>query len=538
MPTGFLGRTLSAAAIAAAVAVGPAAWNAGARAETPADTLVIADKIDDIVSLDPAESFEFSGNDLLNNAYDTLIELDPTNLGPLVPGLAESWTVGEDGVTYVFKLREGVTFHSGNPVRAEDAAWSLHRAVKLDKTPSFILTQFGFTAENVDERIRATGPHELTIVTDKAYAPSFFFNCLTAVVTSVVDKKEALSHEVEADFGYGWLKTHTAGSGAYSLRAYKPSDSYVLEANEDFWRGAPKLERVFVRHVAEPSTQRLLLERGDVDIARKLTPVDIAGVEGNSDIAIDDEVRGQIRYLSLNQKVKPLDDPKVIEAFKHLVDYEGMAGTILKGQFMVHQAFLPKGFLGAIDDKPFGLDVEKAKQLLAEAGAEDLKVRIFVRNDQDRLEVAQALQNTWAKAGIEAELRVGTGAEILTEYRARKHDIYLGDWGPDYPDPNTNADTFARNPDNSDEAGLTGILAWRNAWPADEVEDITNAAVQEKDSEKRAAMYGEIQRLHQMFSPFVVMFQRIEQVARRSGVEGFSAGGSIHSAFYWNVTKE
>ncbi|MEX2628873.1 MAG: ABC transporter substrate-binding protein [Tistlia sp.] len=537
MPIATLRRPLAAVAVTAAAALGLATLGL-ARAETPTDTLVIADKIDDIVSLDPAESFEFSGNDLLNNAYDTLVELDPTDLGPLVPGLAESWSVAEDGVTYTFRIREGVTFHSGNPVTAEDAAWSLHRAVKLDKTPSFILTQFGFTPDNVDQMIRATGPHELTIVTDRSYAPTFFYNCLTAVVASVVDKAEALSHEVEGDYGYEWLKTHTAGSGAYSLRAYKPSDSYVMEANEDFWRGAPPLKRVFVRHVPEASTQRLLLERGDVDIARKLTPTDVEGIAGNEEVAVTDEVRGQIRYLSLNQKVEALSNPKVVEAFKYLVDYDGMAGSFLKGQFMVHQAFLPKGFLGAIEDRPYGLDVEKAKELLAEAGVEDLQVRIFVRNDQDRLEVAQALQNTWAQAGIQAELRVGTGAEILTDYRARKHDIYLGDWGPDYPDPHTNADTFARNPDNSDEAGLTGILAWRNAWPADEVEEITDMAVLERDGEKRAAMYGEIQRLHQTFSPFVVMFQRIEQVASRRNVAGFSAGGSIHSAFYWNVTKE
>lgn len=538
MLIGNPGRAFAAAAFAAAAGLGLAGWPGALWAETPADTLVIADKIDDIVSLDPAESFEFSGNDLLNNTYDTLIELDPSNLGPLVPGIAESWQVAEDGVTYTFRIREGLKFHSGNPVRAEDAAWSLHRAVKLDKTPSFILTQFGFTPENVEEFVRATGEHELTIVTDKAYAPSFFYNCLTAVVASVVDKKEALAHESEGDFGYGWLKTNTAGSGAYSLRAYKPSESYVLEASPGYWRGEPAMKRVFVRHVPEPSTQRLLLERGDVDIARKLTPVDVQGIGDNPDVRIADEVRGRIRYLALNQKVKPLDDPKVIEAFKYLIDYEGMVNSFLKGQFMVHQAFLPKGFLGAIDDKPYGLDIEKAKQLLKEAGVESLDVRIFVRNDQDRLEVAQALQNTWAKAGINAELRVGTGAEILSEYRARNHDIYLGDWGPDYPDPNTNADTFARNPDNSDEAQLTGLLAWRNAWPADEVEDITDAAVLEKDADKRAAMYGEIQRIHQEVSPFAVMFQLIEQVAARSDVRNFSAGGSIHSAFYWPVTKE
>ena len=509
-----------------------------AMAETPADTLVVADKIDDIVSLDPAESFEFSGNDMLNNIYDSLIELDPANLGPLVPGLAESWEVGADGMTYTFKMRQGAKFHSGNPVTAEDAAWSLQRAVILNKTPAFILTQFGFTPENVAEKIKATDDDTLVIVTDKPYAPTFFFNCLTSIVASIVDKKEALAHEVNGDLGYEWLKTNSAGSGSYRLRSYKPSDSYILEAVPDGWRGAPPLARVFVRHVPEPATQRLLLENGDIDIARKLTPVDVAGIEGNPDIKIVDEQRGRIYYLALNQKVEPLNNPKVIEAVKYLIDYQGMADSFLKGSSIMHQAFLPAGFLGAIDDAPYTLDVEKAKALLKEAGVDPINAKLWVRNDQERLEIAQSLQNTMAQAGINLELKVGTGAEILTDYRARKHEFIMEAWGPDYPDPHTNADTFARNPDNSDAGNNTGILAWRNAWPATETNDETNAAVLEQDGDKRAEMYQEIQRIHQKVSPFAPMFQQIEQVAMRSNVEGFSAGGSISSAAFYTTTKK
>ncbi len=110
-------------------------------------------------------------------------------------------------------------------------------------------------------------------------------------------------------------------------------------------------------------------------------------------------------------------------------------------------------------------------------------------------------------------------------------------WGPDYSDPHTNADTFARNPDNSDEAQATGVLAWRNAWPAEETNDLTNAAVLEQDADKRAAMYQEIQRIHQQVSPFAMMFQQIDQVALRSNVEGFSAGGAVSSAAYYQTTK-
>ena len=505
-------------------------------AETPADTLVIADKIDDIVSLDPAESFEFSGNDALNNIYDTLIELDPANLGPLVPGIAESWSLADDGVTYTFKIKSGITFHSGNPVRAEDAAWSIQRAVKLNKTPAFILTQFGFTPENVEEKVKADGD-TLTIVTDKPYAPSFFYNCLTAVVASVVDKEAVMANEANGDLGYEWLKTNSAGSGAYMLRSHKPSESLVLEAVPGYWRGDVAMKRVFVRHVGEPATQRLLLEKGDVDIARKLTPVDIDGISGNADVKINNEVRGRIFYLAMNMKDERLASPKLVEAFKWLIDYQGMADSFLKGSYIVHQAFLPRGFLGALEETPFSLDIEKGKALVAESGVTDLNFTMHVRNDQTRLEMAQSMQNTFAQAGITIELKTGTGKEVLGDYRARTHQLVMEAWGPDYPDPHTNADTFARNPDNTDEAKLTGVLAWRNAWPAAEVNDLTNAAVLEKDADKRASMYLEIQRIHQQTAPFAEMFQQIEPVAMRQNVNGFSAGGSIHSAFYWSVTK-
>ena len=226
--------------------------SAPVRAETPADTLVIADTIDDIVSLDPAESFEFSGQDALNNVYDRLIQHPcPRNNFALEPGLAESWSVSDDGKTYTFKMKEGLKFHSGNPMTAEDAAWSLQRVVKLNKTPSFILTQFGFTPENVDQMIKATRPTEFTITTDKAYAQSFFYNILTAIVASVVDKKVAMEHEANGDFGYEWLKTNSAGSGPYMLRSWKPNDSIVLERVDGYWGGDVALKRVFVRHVPE-----------------------------------------------------------------------------------------------------------------------------------------------------------------------------------------------------------------------------------------------------------------------------------------------
>ena len=522
-----------ALAITAALSLSTPAW-----AETPADTLVIADMIEDIVSLDPAESFEFSGQDALLNVYDRLIRILPENDFALEPGLAESWSVSDDGKTFTFKMKEGLKFHSGNPITAEDAAWSLQRVVKLNKTPSFILTQFGFTPENVEEMIKATGPMEFTLTTDKAYAQSFVYNVLTSIVASIVDKKVAMEHEASGDMGYEWLKTNSAGSGPYMLRSWKPADSIVLERVDGYWGGDVALNRVFIRHMPEAATRRLQVEQGDADIARRLPPNDAEAIAANAELQLSDQPRGLVYYLGANQKHEALAKPQVVEALRYLIDYEGMASSFLKGQFGVHQSFLPAGFLGAIEDKPYKLDVAKAKELLAAAGyADGFDVEISVRNAQPATDIAAAIQNTLGQGGVRATIKTGAGAEILDSYRARTHDLIVQNWGPDYPDPHTNAGTFADNPGNADEDKNTGYLAWRNAYAADETKAMVNEAVVENDTDKRRAMYEEIQRIDQKVSPIIIMFQENEQVGMGKSVQGFSSGGAVSSAYYWTVTK-
>ncbi|NJM83262.1 MAG: ABC transporter substrate-binding protein [Tabrizicola sp.] len=506
-------------------------------AETPADTLVLADAIDDIVSIDPHEAFEFSGVDMNNNVYDTLIELDPVKPDELVPGLAESWTVSDDGMTYTFKMKSGITFSSGNPVTAEDAALSLRRVVKLNKTPAFIITQFGLTPENVDQMVTFDGD-TVTLTTDKAYAPSFVYNCLTAGVANIVDIKTVMANEVDGDMGNVWLKSNSAGTGAYILKSYKPNEGYVLEARPGHWRGDAKIKNVFMQHIPEGATQRLLLEKGDIDVARELTPTDIEGLAGNPDIVVKKDVGGQIYYLALNQKKAELANPKVQEAMRWAVDYTGMTDSILKGLWVVHQSFLPEGFLGALTENPYSLDIEKAKALMAESGvALPLEVKLTVRNNPERLDIATSLQNTFAQIGINLVLDVGDGAQGLEVYRGRLHEITLQTWGPDYPDPHTNASTFAQNPDNSDEAGNTGYLAWRTAWDPGELHAMTDAAVVEKDTDKRRTMYEDIQRKQRDTGAFVMMFQQARQDAMRANVSGFYAGGSTDAVTYWTVTK-
>ena len=504
-------------------------------AATPADTLVIAGAIDDIVSLDPAEAYEFSGLDLNNNTYDGLVEIDPTTLG-MIPGLAASWSVAADGMTYTFKMKPGLTFSSGNPVTAEAAAWSLQRVIKLNKTPAFILSQFGWKADNVDKMVTGSGD-TLTLKTDKAYAPTFLYNCLTAGVAEIVDAETVKTHDVAGDLGNEWLKSNSAGTGAYVLKSYKPKEGYVLEMRKGYWRGDAKIAKIFLQHVPEAATERLQLEKGDIDIALTLTPVDVAGLAGNANVRLQQDVGGQLYYLAFNQKNAQYKNAKLLDAMRWAVDYQGMAATIMKGAVVVHQSFLPQGYLGALDDQPYHLDIAKAKELVKESGIANPQVKLSVRNAADRMDVAQSIQNTFGQAGITVTLDVGDGAEGLKSYRARLHDATLQTWGPDYPDPHTNASTFAENPNNSDEAKNTGYLAWRNAYDPGDLTAKTEAAVMERDPAKRKAMYEEIEKAHRETSPFILMFQQARNVGLRSNVKDFYTGGAIDSAAYWLATK-
>ncbi len=519
--------------LASALAIAPAAW-----AETPADTLVVAHTIDDIISLDPAQSFEFSGNDVNQNTYDRLVDFDPLDMDAgFKPSLAESWEVAADGLSITFKMRDGVTFHSGNPVRAEDAAWSLQRAVKLNLTPAFILTQFGFTPENVEEKI-AFDDTTLTLHLDKPYAPSFVLNCLTANVGSVVDKETVMQNVEGDDLGNAWLTSNEAGSGPYTLAGWRPNEAVQLAAYEDYFQGAPAMKRVIVRNVAESSAQRLLLEQGDIDVARNLSPTDVQSITAVESVKIQDEPRGRILYMGLNQKDEVLSNPAVVQAMKHLVDYDGIAGSFLKGMFMPHQSFLPKGYLGALDDMAWTYDVEKAKKLIDDAGMSGKTITTKVRDLREYVDVAQALQASMAQAGLTLEIEQMTGAQVLDAYRAREVPIFLGEWGPDYSDPNTNAATFAYNPDNSDEANATGLLAWRNAYAVPQaMNDATVAATQEQDADKRAQMYIDIQKQYQAEAPIVPLFQRIENTGLQQNVQNWVSGGSLTSVMYRQVTK-
>ena len=517
------------------VALMGACFTLGALAATPKDTLVVAKNIEDIVSLDPAEAFEFSSGEVVANLYEPLVQYDPRDPTKLLPGIASAWKPSADGKSIEFTLRKSATFASGNPVRVEDVVFSFKRVLRLNKAPAFILSQLGWTNDNIAQMVSKAANGDVSVTWLGEFGPNYVLNVLAARPGAIVDEKLVMANEQASDLGNQWLNRNSAGSGAFKLKLFKPKEVLLLEANKKA-AVVPKLNGVFIKNVTEPATQRLLIESNDADIARDLGPDQIDALKGRTDIRIEDFPQAAVHFISLNQSSEKLRNPAVWEAMRYLVDYDGISKQLLKGQLRVHQAFLPTGFPGALTTTPFKLDPERAKSILTKAGIKNLEIDLDLINSPRFMDMAQSMQATMAKGGIKLNLLPATGSQVITRYRARKHEAMLLYWGPDFFDAHSNAKAFAYNVDNSDGA-YQSTTTWRNSWLIPELSAKTMAALKEANPSKRAAMYQSLQQEVQTKSPIIVTFQDQSQTALRSNVKGYVQGSVSDLVKYDGVTK-
>lgn len=507
----------------------------GASAATPKDTLVVVKNIEDIVSLDPAEAFEFSSGEVVSNIYEGLIQYDAKDPSKIQPAVAATWKTAADGKSIEFAIRNGAKFASGNPVRFEDVLFSYRRVLRLNKAPAFILSQLGWTNDNIAQMVTKTAGGAVSVAWSGDFGPGYVLNVLAARPGTIVDEKLVLQNEQAGDLGNVWLKGNSAGSGAFRLKLYKPKEVVLLEANKQAG-AAPKMDQILIKNVTEPATQRLLIESNDADIARDLGPDQIQALRANKDIRIEDYPQAAVHFISLNLKHEKLRNPALWEAMRYLVDYDGISKQLLKNQMRVHQAFLPVGFAGALTATPFKLDPERARSILTKAGINGIEMNMDLINSPKFMDMAQSMQASMAKAGIKLNLLPGTGAQVITRYRARQHEAMLLYWGPDFFDPHSNAKAFAYNVDNSD-AAYQSTTTWRNSWLIPELSARTLAALKEADPAKRAAAYMAIQQEVQARSPIVMTFQEQSQVAFRNSVKGYVQGSVADLIKYEGVTK-
>ena len=278
------------------------------------------------------------------------------------------------------------------------------------------------------------------------------------------------------------------------------------------------------RDVPEPSNQRLLLEKGDVDVAWDLDPMmldEVAKVDGVNVVQTPGHSN---EYLAMNASWGPLQDPKVRLAIKYAINYDEIVDVIMAGYALKVQGFVPKGYFGYVDENPFDQNIERAKELLAEAGYPDgFDVELLTNNSQTRQDEAAKIQSDLKKVGINAEIVIMQASQMYPKYRAQGHQLIIAGWGNDYAD----ADNLAMAMASYD----AGQLAYRCAWDDDYADALAEAGRFETNPDKREQIYEDLTTYWHLNGPFAMFYQSVEYWGVREEVKNF-----YDSAYGYSMT--
>jgi ABC-type transport system substrate-binding protein len=388
------------------------------------------------LTLDPQASSQADEFQVLYNVCEGLVSYDPATLAP-APGLAESWTISDDGTVYTFKLRSGVKFQNGREMTADDVVYSLNRLGNKDTGTSYtsllLNNVVGFAEMRSDTpatELSGVKALDSSTVEITLKGPTASFLNQLALPGGMVVAKEA----AEAD----GFNENPVCTGPYKVKEWTRQSQLVLESNEDYWGGAPAIKTATMKVIPQQSQQVIEFEAGGLDVAWVPEP-DLQRLR--DDATLSTELQNvpllNVFHLRLNLKDPVMSNEKVRQAFAMAIDRQTIVDTILQGQGTPAYGLMPPG-LSAFDPNynPAPYDIEAAKALLADAGYPD-GVDITIRTGQIETEnrVLAAIQQQVAEAGI--RLNINSTEKSVYDDDRGKCNMQAGtiSWGMDYPDP-------------------------------------------------------------------------------------------------------
>jgi len=418
MTCGVFGCTSPSDTTTAQESTEPASGSTEATAASDVRTDLNFGLTGDPQSLDPSKTTDQMSKAIWYQMYDTCIMRD--NDGNHYPGLAESWEISEDGKTVILHIRQGVKFHDGSDLTAADIVFSLGLLCDSPQTTSKMVSM---SAENIfaddDYTVRIELASPFGAILD-------VLSCDTRIVC-----KSAYESMGAEEFNKS-----PVGSGPYKFVERKTGEKIVLEANEDYWRGAPTIKKITFKIMTDSNTAVLALEKGELDFlshAPLIARQELMDTDGINWYETD--LAGNI-YIVFNEDSEIFSNPLVREAIAYAVDKEEMVIGAVEGNGTPQSTMVPPSDAGYIDGFP-GIphDEEKAKELLAEAGYPDgFSFKTITQENATYQKPAEVLQGQLRKVGINMEIEVLERGTFNDQMHASNFDMLVGHWTTPIPD--------------------------------------------------------------------------------------------------------
>jgi peptide/nickel transport system substrate-binding protein len=464
-------------------------------------------------SLDIPSAAERQASTTAWQLYDSLVFLNNDN--EVEPALAESWEISEDGTEYTFHLRQDVTFHNGEPFNADSVVFSWERVVNGDY-------EWG------DQWREADSVEKIDDYTVKVTTPE-----VNALFLSVVfDAWAMIPPKYFEEVGVDGFNEHPIGTGPYKFVEWVKGDHITMEANPDYWRGAPKIQTLIFRPIPESATRVAAIQTGEVDIVTRLTSEEAQSLLGVEDVKVIKYPQTRIWYVAFNNLTtgvdQPTEDARVRQAMNYAVDVDAIIDALFEGFAKPATGYVATGELGYGAVEPFGYDPEKAKELLAEAGYPDgfsMDMACPAGAYTHFEEVCEAIVGYLGEVGIDVSLEIMESGHYWDLEANKELPPLFGDsWSA------LGGEAYRR---------LTGaLMGWDapySSWEDEEIIRLLNEIKSTIDRDKRKALYEELQVYMQEDPPFIYLYEPIAFEAINTRVQRYKPRSS-EVYFLWDGT--
>ena len=480
-----------------------------------ADTTLVVSMAADPTGLDPEAVLNNTSGFVMATIYDSLVRYKPGTV-EVEPGLAQSWDISADGLTYSFHLRKGIKFQDGSPVNADAIVQNIDR--QYNKSSPIYIYNTGPVESYRDftygamESYRAVNDDTVEI---KLKAPSAALLASLAMVWNGV-----VSPTAAAKYGKDF-RNHPVGSGPFIFKEWRQRDAVALDANPTYWKGKPKVDHLVFKEYPDAQAGLLALKRGEVQIMGDVATSIVPALKSDASLVVLTQPGLVVNGMAMPNEVAPFNDKRVRQALNYAVDKDAINKALYSGLAATMTSPLPEAQWGF--DKTmtgYKYDPAKAKQLLEAAGVKPgLKVELLAYSTPRGYnpagpDLAVALQGYFKKVGIDADIRkLDMGAFLATARSGKYQGMFLAGFSGDNGDP----DNFLDSLFDAREIPVGDTSHYKN----EQVEKLLAEARTTPDMAKRVALYKTIQRQIMDDAPWVFVNSVLQVRATRKDVKGF-----------------